>query len=94
MLAGLRLGPGRARLGSSEMVCWGVCRLRSWDVLPKTLQKSKAFSALAWGPGCCCFGQAGGVTHSALKALFAGGSSWFQFCLFVLKRSGLWLIFH
>lgn len=60
-------------------------------MLPKTLQKSKAFSALAWGPGCCCFGQAGGITHSALKALFAGGKVGSHFvCLFVLKRrSGL-----
>ena len=89
-----KTGARQGKAGELRNALLGVCRLRSWDVLPKTLQKSKAFSALAWGPGCCCFGQAGGVTHSALKALFAGGSNWFQFCLFVLKRSGLWLIFH
>ena len=85
-----KTGARQGKAGELRNALSGVCRLRSRDVLPKTLQKSKALSALAWGPGCCCFGQAGGITHSALKALFAGGSSRFPFCLFVLKgRSGL-----
>lgn len=74
-----KTGARQGKAGELRNALSGVCRMRSWDMLPKTLQKSKAFSALAWGPGCCW----GGITHSALKALFAGGSSWFPFCLFV-----------